>query len=238
MKSVVTVSPVLQCLPLFAKRFMQKNKLPIPYLIPVRRNCLTGSGKIHGCHANSYALAKRFGGESINGYAISLRTENDKLHSILFTDHSVWKTPENKLVDVTAHNYADADFAIFAPVSPLLKKQFVFPSIEITPDYLRKGVLCDFGCLEMNSIVKEFAKVEERYVSATKSVLLIPASRMSYELLTLERERITPECLNDLYKDADFSLPSTSTGKYWSEIIETNNTRETEEKSTQRVLLQ
>jgi hypothetical protein len=233
MKSVVTPSPALDCLPLFVKRFMQKNRLPIPYLIPVRRNCLSGSGKEHECHANSYALAKRFGGEAINGYSIYLRTENDELKSIFFTDHTVWKTPECKLVDVTAHNYTDTDLEIFAPVSSLLKKRFIFPSVEITPDYLKNGVSFDFGCLKVNSIVREIIKVKETYASAIRSTILIPASRMSHELFTLRKEQISQECLNDLYKSADFSLPSTATGKYWNEITEMNNMHEVKNESKQ-----
>jgi len=226
MKSIVKVSPGLDVLPPFVRRFIQQKKLPIPYLIPVRRNCLSGSGRKNECHSNSYALAKRFGGEAINGYSISVLVKNHKFESIYFTDHTVWKTPENRLVDVTAHNFSEKSLGLFAPVSSLLDKTFIFPSFHITPDYLRTGLMVDFGHSKLNSIVRETLKVKETSVSPSRSMLLIPASRMTPELFTIPWDKFTESELADLYETANFSLPSTATGKYWNEIIRTNNNRE------------
>ena len=233
MKSFETVSPALNYLPTFAKRFLQKQKLPIPYLRPVRRNCLSGSGKEQECHANCYALSKQFGGEPVNGISISLFMEDEKPKNIYLTDHTVWKTPENKLVDVTAHNFSDKNLVIFAPISSLFDKKFAFPSVEVRSDYLKRGVLMDFRSLKANAIIASMMKVEEIFESPEKSALVIPSSRMESGLFRLIENVCDDDYFAELEMSADFSLPSTATGKYWNEITEINNMREINNESKQ-----
>jgi hypothetical protein len=49
---------------------------------------------------NVEALVNRYGGSRVQGYLIKT-TKTAKGNAIAFTSHSVWRTPENKLVDVT-----------------------------------------------------------------------------------------------------------------------------------------
>jgi hypothetical protein len=59
---------------------------------------LTGSGINHDCHWNVIKLVKRYGGKRVTGFLVQ-----EDLGGVIFNSHSVWLTPENKLVDVTNH---------------------------------------------------------------------------------------------------------------------------------------
>jgi len=74
------------------------------YNVEIRKNGLTGSGKLNECHANVTKLVLLYGGKRANGIAITM-TNN----FISFAYHSVWQTPENELVDVTWAKDTDKD---------------------------------------------------------------------------------------------------------------------------------
>lgn len=71
------------------------NKTPIK--IPIRQKGMTSTGKMLACHFNVEYLVRNYGGERITGYYVSAWD-----NQIQLLPHSVWKTPEGKLVDVTA----------------------------------------------------------------------------------------------------------------------------------------
>ena len=66
------------------------------YNVEIRKNGLTGSGKLGECHTNVTKLVLLYGGEKVHGIAITVADD-----FISFSYHSVWQTPENELVDVT-----------------------------------------------------------------------------------------------------------------------------------------
>jgi hypothetical protein len=95
--------------------------------VPKRRRGLTSSGKPNHCHGNVRMLVDVFGGCEVYGY--SLCAMNTTSTQVAFIPHSVWMTPEGKLVEVI--NTKDEDDAkyiwfekiigctVFAPVSKL-----------------------------------------------------------------------------------------------------------------------
>lgn len=87
------------------KKLNHRLKLGKVLAVELRQNGLTSTGRKLQCHLNVKALVKRYGGSRIQGYLIkTTKTANGK--AIEFTHHSVWRTPENKLVDVTDNSSA------------------------------------------------------------------------------------------------------------------------------------
>jgi hypothetical protein len=83
--------------------------------VPVRKKGMTGSGKSNECHLNCELLVKRYGGSVLRGMLIEQIKKNGINFSLLF--HSIWITPENNAVDVTANNFAEnPDFVYFIPL--------------------------------------------------------------------------------------------------------------------------
>lgn len=83
--------------------------------VPVRKKGMTGSGKSNECHANCELLVKRYGGSVLRGMLIK---QNEKIGTnFILVFHSIWITPENNAVDVTANNFAmKPDFVYFIPL--------------------------------------------------------------------------------------------------------------------------
>ncbi len=132
-------------IPDYANNWFKKhisNKAPI--IVPVRRNCLTGSGLEARCHWNVSNLVKIYGGKILNGYCIETLTTNNQL-SVEFTHHSVWLTKEGKAVDVTAHNFTQDDHVWFIPMKEELKPSHLYASICLYKDYKKRGVLLNYG---------------------------------------------------------------------------------------------
>ena len=68
--------------------------------VPQRKRGLTSSGKERNCHPNVQLLVDTYGGKRMVGYEVIVnRYRHIRLIDLRF--HSVWLTPENKLVDVT-----------------------------------------------------------------------------------------------------------------------------------------
>lgn len=82
--------------------------------VPVRKKGMTGSGKSNECHKNCDLLVKRYGGSVLRGMVIR-QSNSSKDFSLIF--HSIWITPENNAVDVTANNFPfNLDFLYFIPL--------------------------------------------------------------------------------------------------------------------------
>ena len=65
--------------------------------VPIRQKGKTSTGRPLCCHINSKWIAERIGGERLVGYEI-YRTDTD---SCVLNPHSVWITPEGRIVDCT-----------------------------------------------------------------------------------------------------------------------------------------
>ena len=95
------------------KSFLKHIEIGDIYDVPVRKNCLTGSGKALMCHWNVGMLNKKYGGKTVLGYHIFIspkeKCQSEMLEGRLYNgyemlniiSHSCWETPEGNLVDVT-----------------------------------------------------------------------------------------------------------------------------------------
>lgn len=84
------------------------------YIINRRIKGVTGNGENNNCHFNVQDLVERIGGERISGWLL-LRDKALYRNGIyVWTFHSIWKTPENKYVDVTkSEQYGNEKLATF-----------------------------------------------------------------------------------------------------------------------------
>ncbi len=99
------------------RKFMRQMGMKDVYEVPIRKNGMTGSGHKAHCHSNASKLQAIYGGKVVTGFAISIAfiDESETTMGVKFLSHSVWQTPEGKLVDVTL-NWKDDDTVLFSPV--------------------------------------------------------------------------------------------------------------------------
>ena len=179
-------------LPKFVNCLVSTSGLNRVIKVPQRKRGLTSSGKEHHCHPNVQLLVDTYGGKRMVGYEVIV----NRLCHIRLTDlrfHSVWLTPENKLVDVTKKDEQDYSFCnetqYFIPVS--------------TDDILLKDI---------RHITKNGKNVYE--------IGLFPQPmRKTTKKPSLEDLLVTEKSMEDMGgKDwrmgGSFSQPSISTGKY------------------------
>ena len=119
-------------LPNYVNDFISETKMNRPIKVSRRKNCMTSSGRFLYCHANVEQLVRMCGGQRMVGYMV----QNSNLGECDFIAHSVWVTPEKRLVDVTqrdphgVHFNTDfRDFQYFIPVS--IKKNIYLKDIYI-----------------------------------------------------------------------------------------------------------
>jgi len=107
--------------------------MPKPIKVKPRQNCMTASGTGGYCHANVRELVNRYGGKMITGYELY-----PNAHGIKLNWHSVWQTPEGKMVDVTQINGNNrVSEYLFVPIC--LSRSNLFPNSKgITPVLLGK----------------------------------------------------------------------------------------------------
>ena len=70
--------------------------LPKPIVVTPRQKGMTSTGQVGDCHANVKELVMKYGGKQITGYELWKYGDEVQMNW-----HSVWQTPENKIVDVT-----------------------------------------------------------------------------------------------------------------------------------------
>lgn len=102
--------------------------------VPIRKKGFTGRMPKGNCHSNVSYLVCKYGGRQVTGYVV------DKFSNpILSKDctnlahHSVWETPEGKLVDVTLNWCCpDDDNIVFAVVDAGKKGKCIkFPRLNL-----------------------------------------------------------------------------------------------------------
>lgn len=179
-------------LPKFVNSFVSKSGLNRVIKVPTRIRGLTSSGKVRHCHPNVELLVDNFGGKRMVGYEVSM----NKIKHIEFyylTFHSVWVTPENKLVDVTKKDIPSIlhgdEIQYFIPVS--------------TDDILLKDIRSN-SVYDKN--LYEIGLFPEPLVKTRKKPFL-------EDLLVIEK-RMEDMNGKDWKIGGSFSEPSISTGKY------------------------
>ncbi len=72
--------------------------------VPIRMKGMTSKGRPLGCHSNVEYLVHHYGGKRMLGYMVHCcidEKSNVYVTDVAFMPHSVWITPEGKMVDVT-----------------------------------------------------------------------------------------------------------------------------------------
>lgn len=202
--------PVKDHIPSYAKRWIGKHNLGTTVIVPRRQNCMTASGKSQKCHWNVSALTQIYGGYKLRGLSVTA-----SMKMCFFTDHTVWITPEYRIVDVTLDN-RDKDFTAFIPFG--LANQRLLSSVVLLDDYIRRGVLINFRCSDIITSVRDTLNLPMTTFGCNEYFVL-PSSRFKRELF--QTHQCDDTALdNEAFNIADFSLPSKFTGKHWSQIVE------------------
>jgi hypothetical protein len=114
------------------QKMLKQLGLPISIRVPIRMRGLSSTGTPSLCHNNVTKMVKRYGGKRLVGHTI----ESHKGGLEVF-DHSVWITPENKVVCITKGNYS----------KEIIKKGYIVfqpREIDASPDTLLKNSYYDF----------------------------------------------------------------------------------------------
>jgi len=138
----------------FMYHLLSKIGLSNPIKVPERKRGMTSSGKEYRCHMNVVTLTERYGGKEVLGYMVQYKNNELRLWS-----HSVWNTPENKLVDVTKKtkiqnswrpNKGDLDNQWFVPITEISNRRIVLKDMSIPKRFDRLGYKSNFyserGC--------------------------------------------------------------------------------------------
>lgn len=201
-------------LPMFAKNWIAKYVKEIPIKVPIRRGCMTGSGKEGRCHWNVLELVKRYGGKRMRGFSFFI-VRGDYPRALVLTDHSVWITPESKVVDVTINSRTSRGaYQFFIPVSSSNQER-ALSTVIVPEDYKKSGISVDMRDTEINEGIAKNCNFEIE--DSEKFTMNVPTSKFITKLLYSYETDLT---INNLSESGggSFSLPSSATGKYWSEI--------------------
>lgn len=82
--------------------------------VEIRKNGATANNEFRNCHKNVQEWVDKIGGERVSGWLLDDRKKWLKKGCYLWSFHSVWNTPEGKLVDVTKNVRDKKKFIIFA----------------------------------------------------------------------------------------------------------------------------
>jgi len=175
--------------------------------VPIRKVGLTGSGRLLDCHTNVSKLVYAYGGSDVRGYELNTHRLDGKVGYISFTPHSVWKTPEGKLVDVSLNAQGKKeDYLYFIPVYESDHTDgFNFSSVQfLVPNDVRLPLFINLD--------------EGKMIECTRRD--IKKKRLSFNLFWGQKKNSCfkehPSKIEDGYEN--FSQPSTATGKYFNEM--------------------
>ena len=189
------------------------------YVVPTREKGLTGSGEMGKCHANVASLVTRFGGKRVYGYVLKeTEKENTKGETVrheTFLGHSVWETPEGKLVDVTWGN------------SPFARKYYFIPLEKTTPTSKKTLLeMGDFLCMPDKKVyddsadiklAKEGKSIDQELLNDTGLIKPIPYKTL--KLFAKLKFYELHDFIGDEWRDySEFSQSSIGTGKKLNEI--------------------
>ena len=169
--------------------------------VPQRKNGMTSSGKVNCCHPNVQLLVDTYGGERLVGYMVDSTPfpHIGLLTELLF--HSVWITPEGKLVDVTKKKTkptelrvieVEEDVQYFIPVA---KGDVVLKDVRAKVNFQKHGY-------EIGAYPEPL--VQTRWNNPTLKDLFV------------SRKGIADMFGENWKSGGGFSLPSILTGKYLS----------------------
>jgi len=179
------------------KFFTKGLKMGKVQLVPIRKVGMTGSGKEYDCHSNVSKLVSVYGGKRVVGYSLEF---NKEYNEFLFSPHSVWETPEGKLVDVTL-NWKQDDEVMFLPYADIdADNGYYFSNFDF---YVSADTTKPIEMTKQCQTVKQFSRKDIKR-GKLRSLSIWKHNKKSYF-------EIHPEKLDVDY--VSFSKPSTSTGK-------------------------
>ena len=186
-------------LPEFVNNFVLESGLNKVIKVPRRKRGMTSSGKRRHCHPNVELLVDNTGGKRMVGYEINMNEfQGIRFFDLLF--HSVWMTPENKLVDVTEKDIPSSlhgeDVQYFIPVS--------------TEDILLRDI---------NHISSKNEK-NEYQMGLFPEPMRKTTKKPSLEDLFVTNKGVGDMNGKDWKKGGCFTEPSISTGKYLPSVYE------------------
>lgn len=202
------------------KSWLVKNNFKNTLKVPIRRNGMTGSGIKGECHGNVLNLVKAFGGKRMNGFAIRKTLIGERIITDFYR-HSVWVTPENKAVDVTAHNFSKDETTHFLPMREENSLSQLPYNFGLSDDILNSGVWISH---QEYSIDLRVAKIKGyKFISNSnyQSFILIPNNLFSKSKFFKDLPIFysSEELITEL-KLSGFTKPSSSTGKSWQKIFD------------------
>ena len=187
--------------------FLRQMKLPKMYFVPRRGySCLTGSGLRGKCHSNVIKLCLVFGGKQMIGYEVAEfynKTEKEKWK---LNFHSVWITPEGKMVNVT-DNTSSVVYRGFLPL------QINHPEDYYDGCYLDASRFANRIIISTNSCETEGVKF-----AGSSGVRVLPFGKPFDIGDFYEPFPDTPYTQSDELGSGGFTRPSTATGKTFDEI--------------------
>jgi hypothetical protein len=184
------------------KFFTKGIKLGKGQLVAIRKVGMTGSGKKYDCHSNVSKLVALYGGSDIRGYEVKY---DEEYKTFCFNPHSIWKTPEGKLVDVTL-NWMEDDYVYFIPVFEChTNESYYFSVIQL---FVSEDETIPLILSPSDDTIVKFSRTDCKRGKVKVEDL------WGYNQKTFFEEH--PEKLDREY--FSFSKPSTATGKTFNEI--------------------
>jgi len=99
------------------KKIMKKIGLGNVLRVPRRKKGMTSSGVGGCCHSNVNKLVELYGGQQLLGYVVMTNVGFMGRSCLQVMWHSVWVSPESKLVDITKSSNPNNDYTHFLPVT-------------------------------------------------------------------------------------------------------------------------
>ena len=203
--------------PLSTQMWLNKQGFSTPIHVPVRRNCMTGSGIAQQCHSNVLQLVEIYGGHRLGGYVVNIDHDEDGKEFTIFISHSVWVTPEGKAVDVTAHNFTDEKTVLFIPKYKETGFENVLLDFVLPKHFVKDGVLVNIGDENNFQLAVEngleFVQFEENM-----SFVRLPSSRFTYKAIHQIFAKKDGFSWKDAAPDGGFTQDSRWSKKSWKEI--------------------
>ncbi len=188
-------------LPSVVNRLVSTMELNKVIKVPQRKNGMTSSGKANCCHPNVQLLVDTYGGERLVGYMVDTTPfpHIGLLTELLF--HSVWITPEGKLVDVTKKRTKPTELRVIKIEDdvqyfiPVAKGDVVLKDVRAKVNFQKHGY-------EIGAYPEPL--VQTRWNNPTVKDLFVSGKGIA-------------DMFGENWKSGGgFSLPSISTGKYLS----------------------
>ena len=175
-------------------------------MVKVRRNCLTGSGKSNMCHHNVTSLVSVYRGHRVVGFIPTPEVRNNT-RGWTFHGHSVWLTPEGKMVDVTAHNFTSEDQQWFIP--------FLIDDAYST--FIKNLFVRD----DAKTCITYYPHIDPEEYDETHHLCRNLSWKDLFEFSDIETELD----IIDIIKQTEFNTPSKHSGLHWKDIFEKQGIR-------------